>query len=1356
MNLVDTTNCELEPIRYPGAVQPHGALLVLAAESDVIEAASDSCKALLGLSAENLLGQSAASIVGRVAAAALRSAQADGVQPLIPLTFDGQSLAARAHRNQAGQIVVDIEAEAQDSVALREMIYAGRNGLAALRRLSDIATVTHQAAVLFRRIAGFDRVMIYRFDEAWNGEVIAEACADGVEPYLGLRYPASDIPRQARELFQSSGVRQIPDALYAPSALIARADGRTFDLGRSSLRSVSPLHIEYLKNMEVRATLVGSLIVDGRLWGLISCQNKDTPKVFGPAARDALGWLCEDIAALLTEAQLRQRREREDLLKARRRQLIEMLRGFDFRTLMRAGGGKELLGVVDADGFALVIDDEIHTAGITPEPGRIRELQQRRGGSGRNPTFYASHALSRDLGVTDTGDGVAGGLFVAVPNKPAITMIWFRREQHYSLHWGGDPNQAHVADASGRVSPRKSFAKFLQEVRGQAPAWSAEELDSAADLGALVEIEALREREVFSQTILDSNPAHVCVLDSQGVIVTVNNSWRRFAEANGASEFAAGSVGLNYQNICSAATGQPSGTEAGAAWVGIKAVLDKRLDQFILDYPCDSPSEQRWFRMRVYALNAPCEGVVVAHENVTAGKLAEKRIEQESAKNQALLRNASDGIHILDLAGNVVDVSDSFCTMLGYQRAEIIAMKVSQWDAQFPSENFAPGISQHYAQQVRTQFETRHRRKDGSIFDVEVSGIPLELDGKPVMFYSARDISERKQAEVALAGSEAQLKNAQRIARVGNWEHDLAADTVLWSDEMYRIYGLARQSATPTPESLSVTIHPDDRSATAQSYANALNSRSAFDLTHRVNMPGGETKYVHVLGEPHFAADRAALRFVGTAQDVTQLVQQEQTLRFSEARLRSVFDAMAEGLVLQSEDGKITDANLAAESILGLSRDELLGRVSLDPRWQATHEDGSPFPGDQHPSMVTLRTGQAMRNQVMAIDAPRLGSRLINVNSQPIFASNAPTPKAVVATFTDITERYRTLATLHENEERFRQAFARSPVGIVLCNLDGYVFKANAAFCRMSGYTEEEIVGHRFGDLMLRPDAAAEESELFRRIACGEISEFSAQQEYAHKDGHFYLAANSISAISDSTGTPLYCIAHLEDLSERQRRQLEALAKQTLKAQEDERARLSRELHDEIGQSLTALKLTLQRAQGKGAKSMTLDCLRDATEATQTLMETVRGIAYRLRPAQLDDLGLMPSLRWYLDKVIRPTGLPYILAGNLDEERFPADLELCCFRVAQEALNNIMKHARATTIEVSLYRTGNLLTLELRDNGVGFDVAKYLLAPDNTRSLGLIGMRERVASAGGRLQVNSKSGQGTEIRADFPLSGSMR
>jgi signal transduction histidine kinase len=210
-------------------------------------------------------------------------------------------------------------------------------------------------------------------------------------------------------------------------------------------------------------------------------------------------------------------------------------------------------------------------------------------------------------------------------------MIWFRRERHFSVRWSGDPDQAHVVAADGRLSPRKSFAQFIQDIRGCSLPWSPEEVGSAAELGSLIDIEALREREAFARTILNSSPEHIAVLDRQGTIVEVNSAWKRFAEENDAPAVASHSIGLNYRDVCLAAAARPDGGDSLAAWSGIQGVLDKTQDHFALDYPCHSPTERHWFRMRVYPLIAPSDGAVVTHENITARKRAEERLLEMAA-----------------------------------------------------------------------------------------------------------------------------------------------------------------------------------------------------------------------------------------------------------------------------------------------------------------------------------------------------------------------------------------------------------------------------------------------------------------------------------------------------------------------------------------------------------------------------------------------------------------------------------------------------------------------------------------------------------------------------------------------------
>ena len=485
----DLSNCESEPIRFPGSVQPHGALLVLDDKSQMVEAASESCDAILGLSPKKILGQHIRNVLDPNVTANLTILQNGDLSALVLTSFNGRDLSVRARSNANGQILIDIE-PVGDATLSSQLPYRCRQAITCLRGHTDVETITHEAARLVRDITGFDRVMIYRFDEMWNGQIIAEACASAFKPYLGLHFPAYDLPKQAREMFKStSGIHHLTDVCYIPSPLLARGDRQLIDLGQSRLRSVSPMHIEYLKNMGVRASMVGSLVVEGALWGLVNCHHKSGPKYFGVQERDALGWLCEDIASLLEARLIRQKQQIQAELARRRRRLAVKIREVGFQSLMLLEEGKDLLSVVNADGFALLVGDVILTIGSVPTKNQIGEIQRQRKELAGNCLLFHTNELQRDLQVKQVDNAVAGALFVSIPCQPEVTMIWFRVERSQTVTWGGNPLQAHQIDEYGRISPRKSFEKFMTLISGKSLPWTAWELDSTAELGSLIDIE---------------------------------------------------------------------------------------------------------------------------------------------------------------------------------------------------------------------------------------------------------------------------------------------------------------------------------------------------------------------------------------------------------------------------------------------------------------------------------------------------------------------------------------------------------------------------------------------------------------------------------------------------------------------------------------------------------------------------------------------------------------------------------------------------------------------------------------------------------------------------------------------------
>jgi diguanylate cyclase (GGDEF)-like protein/PAS domain S-box-containing protein len=314
-------------------------------------------------------------------------------------------------------------------------------------------------------------------------------------------------------------------------------------------------------------------------------------------------------------------------------------------------------------------------------------------------------------------------------------------------------------------------------------------------------------------------------------------------------------------------------------------------------------------------------GRVWSFRDVTAHEQAKQALNQELEKNRALLHNASDGIHILDFEGNIIEVSESFCTMLGYQRQEMIGMNVTQWDANFVGSDLVDQLRQQFTKPIRSQFETRHRRKDGTVFDVEISGYPLELDGKPALFNSSRDISERLRIEKAL-----RLKERYQKALLDNfpfavWLKDTESRLLSVNSGFAQTFGA--NSAEDLVGKTDFDIAPSDM---AEKYraddCEVLASRQNKNVEELI-FTEGEFKWFETYKAPVIAEDNQLLGTVGFARDITARKQAEENLHLA----ASVFTFAREAIIISQPNGEILNVNAAFSRITGYSREEVLGRT---------------------------------------------------------------------------------------------------------------------------------------------------------------------------------------------------------------------------------------------------------------------------------------------------------------------------------------------------------------------------------------------------------------------------------------------
>lgn len=788
----DLNQCEAEPIHIPGAIQPYGVLLTLEDQELRIAQASLSCATHLGVAASALLGRNLADALGPALAEAVHGALTAptdqfGLSPSFRWTRQPDATPFVGHLHRSGSVtILELEPASTDKPQLSETLAQVMRSFSLLRTQKDLSIKLTSATALFRHLTGYDRVMVYRFDEDWHGEVVAEARRDDLEPYLGLHYPASDIPSQARQVFVVNPYRLIVDIDYRPSPLLpllSPASGQPLDLSRSLLRSVSPIHLEYLRNMGVRSTLTISLVEEGQLWGLIACHHC-TPHSVPGEIREIACWMAQDLAtqiALVEE--VRTQAYAEHLQQCRDRIISAMRQGTRLTSLLAGPELVDILGAIGADGVALIRGDEIVTGGATPDPQQIPAIAA--GLSALHPNspsqLFTTDCLSEHLeGTSELSATAAGVALFPLDAGQTIKLIWFRGEQLRQVTWGGNPDKAADVGADGRLSPRRSFAAWSQIVRLRSRRWRQEELESARKLGALIDIEwrkmaeeALRESEALLKDVLDSLTAHIAVLDRQGTITLVNAAWRRFAECHGGNVDCL--TGVDYVAVCRRALSGNVGADARQALLGLQGVLDGDQDAFELQYRCDSPRETRWFEMRVFPLSGSRSGAVVAHEEITVQKSAEEALKRSEerlreAAEEALrlsqesfrlaVDNMPDGLVIYDQAQrysflNLVSLERAGLpveTYLGRRDDEIYAAEVCA--------QYLPHLRETYATRAPTRFECR-LELPGGCYDLVATYVPMLEDGEVYQVFGFYyDITERKRNEVKLATQAQQLREA--------------------------------------------------------------------------------------------------------------------------------------------------------------------------------------------------------------------------------------------------------------------------------------------------------------------------------------------------------------------------------------------------------------------------------------------------------------------------------------------------------------------------------------------------------------------------------------------------------------------
>ena len=655
----------------------------------------------------------------------------------------------------------------------------------------------------------------------------------------------------------------------------------------------------------------------------------------------------------------------------------------------------------------------------------------------------------------------------------------------------------------------------------------------------------------------------------------------------------------------------------------------------------------------------------------------------------------------------------------------------------------------------------------------------------------AFDVTERARAESALREAQRILLAAQRVGRIRAWEDDLRTGMVKLDPVGSAAGNGAGHFAQLTEEEAWKQIHPGDFPRMMELRRRIIEEGGPFETEYRLVQPDGTERNMLVRGELVRDAAGRPERVIGVSLDVTDRVRAEEEVRASQRLLQRVLDTLPLGVMVVDRAGNTVLSNPASSRIWG-------GVIVSGPeRWAKSkgwwHDSGKPISHGDWASERALAKGETSLKELLDIETYDGNRKIMENSSAPIRNGQGNIVGAVIVN-QDVTESSR---AEEEVARRARQQAAVAQLSLSALRGDDLqpLFDEAVVLVASTLQIDRAMVLESLPDrseLVFRASAGSWKPDVAPRVTVGTapglmswfslhakapvvIEDLPAETRFAPcevllgqsvtsginvpipgKERSFgILGAHSTSqrAFTKDEVNFVWSMAHVLATSIEQRRgadelrekreQLHALSGKLLEAQEAERRAVARELHDDFGQVLTAIKLNLMRSD------------RDETESISLVdgaIARMRDLAHDLRPPMLDELGLAASLRWYVEREARRAGLEFHFAISPPELRPPPGVETACFRVAQEAFTNLIRHAQARRVEVELRVGGGVLELVVRDDGRGFDVGGACRRATRGGSQGLISMQERVALAGGELEIDSAPGQGTTVRARFPLS----
>ena len=736
-------------------------------------------------------------------------------------------------------------------------------------------------------------------------------------------------------------------------------------------------------------------------------------------------------------------------------------------------------------------------------------------------------------------------------------------------------------------------------------------------------------------------------------------------------------------------------------------------------------------------------------------KEAEGAVRQSQERFAAFMDNLPGYAWMKDLQGRYVYMNKMVSGLPGYE-------SLGKTDAQIWPADLAAQYRANDEQVIATkrplqtveyfQQGGKQRYMVGSKFPIfDKTGSVALVGGVGV------DITERVEAEDALRRSEAKLKQAQQLAHIGYWERDLVADRITWSKETSRILGLESFRGVPNQAQLLEFIHPDDRRRHQQVFSQALQGERLFDVEVRFVRPDGDIRFVHVRDEIVRDESGKPIRMFGAVQDITERRRAEEAVRRSEEHLRLVINTIPAMAWSVRPDGVVDFLNQRWLDYAGLSLEEYV----KDPTGPI-HPDDVPRVLQKWQAQMTIGEGYEDEMRLRRADGKY---RWFLVRTEPLRDERGNLVKWYGSS-TDIEDRKQAEERLRHSEIQLAQAQRLAHIGSWDWDLRTNGVTWSDELYRIFGLQPGTISVAGEVDRFIHPDDLDLGWQIVKRAIASK-----EPYDYYHRilrlDGTERMVRSRGSIVTDEVGEPIKVFGSTQDVTELKEAeaklketsdQLRALSASVQTAREQESKRIAREIHDELGGALTSWKWDLEEIHEVISEPLNSSQVGDVRakiqemiKLTETTLDTVRRLASELRPAALE-LGLVQGLEWQALQFENRTGIPVHLECALEKVDLDNGQATAVFRILQEALTNIQRHAQATHVSIRCWEESGRFILTIEDDGRGITESEK----SDRQSLGLVGMRERAHLAGGGINIESTEGDGTKITVRVPLADSGR